>query len=52
MLFISHDIAVVGLLAQWIVVMKDGLIVEMGETGQVLKNPQHPYTKRLLKAVL
>ena len=52
MLFISHDVAVVGLLAQRIAVMKDGLIVETGETEQVLKNPQHPYTRRLLAAVL
>ncbi|MCL1857004.1 MAG: ABC transporter ATP-binding protein, partial [Kiritimatiellaeota bacterium] len=52
MLFISHDIAVVGLLARRIAVMKDGALVELGETERVLRHPQHPYTQRLLAAIL
>ncbi|SEL29695.1 ABC transporter ATP-binding protein [Pacificibacter marinus] len=51
MLFISHDIAVVERVSHRIAVMLKGEIVETGPTGQVLNNPQHAYTKRLLSAV-
>lgn len=50
-LFISHDLAVVAEIAHRVAVMKEGRIVEIGETEQVLKNPQHPYTKTLISAV-
>ncbi len=49
--YISHDMAVVAELADRIAVMYSGRIVETGSTAQVLANPSHPYTGRLLLAV-
>ncbi|MFN3866403.1 MAG: ABC transporter ATP-binding protein [Demequina sp.] len=49
-LFVSHDLAVIDALADRVVVLKDGAIVEQGEREQVLTNPQQEYTKRLLMA--
>ena len=50
-LFISHDLAVVEILAQRIAVMENGKLVEVGTREQILTRPQEPYTKRLLAAV-
>jgi len=50
-LFISHDIGVVERVSHRIAVMYKGQIVETGPTEQVLKSPEHPYTRRLLSAV-
>jgi peptide/nickel transport system ATP-binding protein len=50
-LFISHDMAVVERLCHRVAVMHGGQIVEIGPRDQVLHNPQHPYTQRLLSAV-
>lgn len=49
-LFISHDISVVRSLSHRVGVMYRGRIVEWGECAQVIGNPQHPYTQRLLLA--
>jgi len=49
-LFISHNLNVVSYMADRIGVMKNGTIVEEGTTEEILKNPQHPYTKKLLAA--
>ncbi|TBN57348.1 ABC transporter ATP-binding protein [Glaciihabitans arcticus] len=50
-LFISHDLAVVDLLAHRIAVMHRGKIVEQGSKEQILRNPQDPYTRKLIDAV-
>ena len=50
-LFIAHDLSMVRLLCDRVGVMKDGRLVELGETEQVFEYPQHPYTKRLLEAI-
>ena len=50
-LFISHDLAVVEILARRIAVMRLGKLVEFGTREQILNNPQDDYTKRLLAAV-
>ena len=51
MLFISHDLAVVGEVASRIAVMRHGQVVEHGPSHALLTNPQHDYTKSLLAAV-
>ncbi len=51
-LFISHDLKVVRALADEILVMKDGKVVESGTADAVLNHPQHPYTRALLEAAL
>lgn len=48
-LFITHNMSIVQAMAHHVAVMKAGRIVEQGDTKEVLKNPQHPYTKELLK---
>jgi ABC-type dipeptide/oligopeptide/nickel transport system ATPase component len=51
-LFISHDLALVSSFCDRVYVMKDGTIVEDGNTLQVINDPQHNYTKSLLASVL
>ncbi|MBQ8314892.1 MAG: ATP-binding cassette domain-containing protein, partial [Lachnospiraceae bacterium] len=46
--FVSHDMAVVRKICDRVMVMKDGCIVECGETEEVFLKPQEDYTKRLL----
>ena len=50
-LFITHDMSVVSYLADDVAVMYQGEIVESGEAMDVLQNPQHAYTRKLLAAV-
>jgi peptide/nickel transport system ATP-binding protein len=50
-LFITHDFGVVAEIAHRVAVMQHGRIVEAGETGQVLKRPQHAYTRMLMGSV-
>ncbi|RYY72174.1 MAG: ABC transporter ATP-binding protein [Chitinophagaceae bacterium] len=47
-LFITHDLGLVKAVADEVIVMQHGLIVEKGNTAEVLNNPQHPYTQALL----
>ncbi|WP_309234557.1 ABC transporter ATP-binding protein [Nocardia sp. XZ_19_385] len=51
LLLISHDLAVVAELADRVLVMRNGEVVEEGNTHDVLTRPAHPYTKKLLAAV-
>ncbi|MGN7966354.1 ATP-binding cassette domain-containing protein [Microbacterium sp. 22179] len=50
LLLISHDLAVVSQLADRVLVLQGGAVVERGETADVLSNPQHPYTRSLIDA--
>ena len=47
-LFISHDLAVVNKIADYIYVMKDGKIIEHGEKNEIFNNPKNTYTKQLV----
>jgi len=51
-IFISHDLSVIRAVAHRMIVMKDGVVVEQGDCETVLRDPQMPYTRTLLKAVL
>jgi peptide/nickel transport system ATP-binding protein len=48
MLFITHNLPLVRSIAQRVAVLSEGNIVELGDTGQVLTDPQQPYTRQLL----
>ena len=50
-LFISHDLAVVKYISDFILVMQDGNVVERANSDEIYRNPQHPYTRQLLAAV-
>lgn len=50
--FISHDFAAVRRLADRVLVMRDGAVVEEGPVAQVLQSPQHPYTRQLIDATM
>jgi len=50
-LFISHDLAVVDILAHRIAVMQEGRLVEEGDRDSILKNAKNEYTRRLIAAV-
>ncbi len=49
-LIITHDLGVVAEIADRVVVMEKGALVEAGTVREVYKNPQHPYTKKLIAA--
>ncbi len=49
---VTHDLAVVRLLADRLMVMKEGRVIEAGLTDQVLDDPQHGYTQLLVSSVL
>ncbi|MGP4099760.1 dipeptide ABC transporter ATP-binding protein [Nonomuraea sp. KM90] len=51
MVFISHDLGVVHHLADRVLVMKDGRVVEEGNVDEVFSRPRHPYTRDLVAAV-
>lgn len=48
MIFITHDLGVVSEIADDLIVMNKGVIVENGKTTEILNNPQHPYTQGLI----
>ena len=50
-LFISHDLAVVKSMADEVMVMKDGEIVEHASAGEIYSDPKHPYTRALLASI-
>lgn len=51
-LFVTHDLPLAASACDWLYVMKDGLLVEQGEPRRLLTSPEHPYTRRLIDAIL
>ncbi|MES2350892.1 MAG: ABC transporter ATP-binding protein [Pseudomonadota bacterium] len=50
-IFISHDLSVVKYIADQVMVMHQGAVVEMADSDQLYRNPAHPYTRALLAAI-
>lgn len=50
-LFISHDLSVVKYMADQVMVMQHGEVVEIADSDEIYQNPKHPYTKALLEAI-
>jgi ABC-type dipeptide/oligopeptide/nickel transport system ATPase component len=48
---VTHNIGVIGAMADKVLVMKDGKTVEYGDVKQVLERPREPYTQKLMAAV-
>ena len=51
-ILVSHDLAVIRMLADRTMVMLDGQVVESGLTDQILEDPQHAYTQQLVHSLL
>jgi microcin C transport system ATP-binding protein len=51
-LFISHDLRVVRALSNYVLVLRNGVVVEEGPTAQIFESPREPYTQALLAAAL
>ncbi|WP_049570231.1 ATP-binding cassette domain-containing protein [Nonomuraea sp. SBT364] len=51
LLLVSHDLALVSTIADRVLVMRDGAVVESGPAAEVLSRPAHPYTRELLEAL-
>jgi peptide/nickel transport system ATP-binding protein len=50
-IFISHDLAVVKYMADQVMVMNGGEVVEIADSDDIYRNPQHPYTRKLLSSI-
>jgi peptide/nickel transport system ATP-binding protein len=49
---VSHDLALVSMICDRIMVMKDGIVVDNGETAKVISEPSSDYTRKLLESVI
>jgi peptide/nickel transport system ATP-binding protein len=52
LIYISHELSVLGQACDRIIIMYAGKIVEMGATAEIFSSPQHPYTQKLLSALM
>ena len=50
-IFISHDLSVVKYLADQVMVMQHGAVIELADADELYRNPQQPYTRALLAAI-
>ena len=51
-MLVSHDLALVSMICDRIMVMKEGVIVEEGKTEEIIRDPRDSYTRRLIDSVL
>ena len=51
LLYITHDLATARVFSDRIAVMLNGMIIELGDSNEIIKNPMHPYTKSLIESV-
>lgn len=51
-IFISHDLSIIRHLADYVLILKGGKVVEDAPTQEIFNNPHHPYTKKLLDSIL
>lgn len=51
-MFVSHDLALVSNICDRVIVIKEGVVVESGDTKEVINNPVHDYTRKLLDSVI
>jgi ABC-type glutathione transport system ATPase component len=51
LLLVTHDLPLAANVCETLLVMKDGEIVERGDSGRMVKNPEHPYTRALIGAI-
>ncbi|BFH73780.1 ABC transporter ATP-binding protein [Sulfurisphaera javensis] len=51
MIFVTHDLALLAGISDYIVILYAGKVVEMGKTEEIFKSPMHPYTQLLLKSI-
>ncbi len=49
-LFISHDLRVVRAMSHYVLVMRDGVVIEQGDSNQIFQDPREDYTRRLMRA--
>lgn len=49
-MLITHDLAVIAEMADYVVVMRDGSVVEKGTVHEIFNHPKHPYTRKLMNA--
>jgi len=51
-IFISHDMKIINSVADYVIVLKEGKIVEEGNTNSIFEKPRNNYTKELLQSVI
>ncbi|MCB1834667.1 MAG: microcin ABC transporter ATP-binding protein, partial [Geminicoccaceae bacterium] len=51
-LFISHDLAVIRAMSDWVIVMQNGAVIEQGPAEEIFARPREPYTRTLMAAAV
>lgn len=51
-MFVSHDLSLISMICDRVMIMRDGIVVESGNTAAVINDPQHPYTRKLIDSIM